>query len=297
MTERIRGQVAAVTGGARGIGRATAHALVAEGARVVIGDLDADLAARTAADLGPRCMGLRLDVTDAASFEGFVDAAERHFGPVGVLVNNAGIMFVGDFLEMDDATIDVQLAVNLKGVLLGMKLAGTRMRQRRHGHIVNIASVAGLAGAPGGTTYAATKHAVIGATSSLRGELRPYGVHVSAVCPAIVRTELGGGLGQLKIRAVEPEDVAAAVVRVLQTRRNVVTVPRWLAGLGAATAWLPSKAQEAITRSLGSDRALVEADPTARSAYERRARAAAPESSATLAPGGTNVANDEAASA
>ena len=296
MTERIRGQVIAVTGGARGIGRATAHALVAEGARVVIGDLDADLAARTAADLGPRCLGLRLDVTDAMSFGAFLDTAERDFGPVGVLVNNAGIMFVGDFLEMDDATIDVQLAVNLKGVLLGMKLAGARMRQRRNGHIVNIASVAGLAGAPGGTTYAATKHAVIGATSSLRGELRPHGVHVSAVCPAIVRTELGGGLGQLKIRAVEPEDVAGAVVRVLRTRRNVVTVPRWLAGLGAATAWLPSKAQEAITRSLGSDRALVEADAAARSAYEQRARAAA-RASATSAVGAVTTAADDVASA
>ena len=272
MAHAIQDQVVAITGAARGIGRATAAAMLAAGARVAIGDLDVELAHRAAAELGQRCRAYPLDVTDRVSFAAFLDAVEADLGPVDVLVNNAGIMFVGDFLEMDDHTVDLQIDVNLKGVLTGMKIAGARMRQRQAGHIVNLASVAGLTGAPGGTTYSATKHAVVGATASLRAELRSHGVHVSAVCPTVVRTELGGGLGTLKVPPVNPEDVAAAVVRVVQTRRNIVTVPRWMAGLGHAMSWLPSKAQEAITRALGSDRALAEADEVKRAEYEARAR-------------------------
>lgn len=272
MAERIRDRVVAVTGGARGIGRAIAEAMLAAGARVAIGDLDAGLARETADQLGPRCRASALDVCDRDSFAAFIAAVEADLGPLDVLVNNAGIMLVGDFLTMDDDTIDAQLDVNLRGVLTGMKLAGIGMRERRSGHIVNIASVAGLAGAPGGTTYSATKHAVVGATASLRGELRPYGVHVSAVCPTIVRTELGGGLGPMAVPPIMPADVGAAVVRVVRTKRNIVTVPRWMTGLGMAIAVLPSKGQEAITSKMGGARTLVEADPNRRAEYEQRAR-------------------------
>jgi NAD(P)-dependent dehydrogenase (short-subunit alcohol dehydrogenase family) len=274
MPERVQDHVVAITGAARGIGRATAEALLAAGARVAIGDLDVALAEATAAELGRGCRAYPLDVTDPVGFAAFLDAVEADLGPLDVLVGNAGIMFVGDFVAMDRATIDLQIAVNLTGVLTGMRLAGARMRERGSGHIVTIASVAGLVGAPGGTTYSATKHAVVGASASLRGELRPHGVHVSCVCPSIVRTELGGGLGALTVPPVEPADVAAAVVRILRTRRNLVTVPGWLNGLRAATSWLPSQVQEAINRSLGADRALAGADAAARAAYEARARRA-----------------------
>jgi NAD(P)-dependent dehydrogenase (short-subunit alcohol dehydrogenase family) len=268
----IQDQVVAITGAARGIGRATAEAMVAAGARVAMGDLDLSRAREAALSLGPRCHAYNLDVTDRASFAAFLDAAEADLGPVDVLVNNAGIMFVGDYPDMDDHTIDLQIDVNLKGALTGMKIAGARMRSRRSGHIVNVASLAGLTAAPGGTTYAATKHAVVGATASLRAELRAHGVHVSAVCPAVVRTELGGGLGTLKVPPVEPEDVAAAIIRVVRTRRNIITVPAYLTALGLAMGWLPSKAQEAIARALGSDRTLAEADAVKRAEYEQRAR-------------------------
>jgi NAD(P)-dependent dehydrogenase (short-subunit alcohol dehydrogenase family) len=274
----VRDRVVAITGAARGIGRATAEALVAAGARVAIGDLDHDLATATATEVGGGARAYALDVTDAASFGGFLDAVESDLGPVDVLVNNAGIMFVGEFLDMDDDTDHLQVAVNVHGVLLGMRLAGARMRERRRGHIVNIASMAGLVPAPGGVVYSATKHAVVGATDSLRAELRPHGVHVSAVCPSIVRTELGGGLGKLAVPPVEPEDVAAAVLRVLRTRRGRVLVPGWLSALRSGTAWLPLAAQETITRALGSDRALAQADPLHRADYEERARRAAPRS-------------------
>jgi NAD(P)-dependent dehydrogenase (short-subunit alcohol dehydrogenase family) len=274
VAQQISGLVVAVTGAARGIGLAIAEALIGAGARVAIGDLDGQLAESAANRLGPAARAYRVDVTDPASFEAFLDAAEGDLGDLDVLVNNAGIMFVGDFVAMDEDTMDLQIEVNLRGLLTGMRLAAARMRTRQRGHIVNIASMAGLVGAPGGVTYSATKHAVVGATAALRGELRPHGVHVSAVCPSIVRTELGGGLGSLAVPPVEPADVAAAVLRVLRTRRNIVTVPRWLGGLASATAWLPSKAQEAISRSLGSDRALAQADAAIRADYETRARGA-----------------------
>src|ERR687886_2135546 len=119
----LAGRVVAITGGARGIGRATAEALAREGARVAIGDLDADLARRTAEEIGPAATAFTLDVTDRASFEAFVDAVEADLGPVDVLVNNAGIMPLGPFLEEDDATAQRQININLHGVLYGMKLA------------------------------------------------------------------------------------------------------------------------------------------------------------------------------
>ncbi len=219
MVERIQGRVVAVTGAARGIGRAIAEALLAQGAQVAIGDLDLALAEEAAAALGHGCRVYPLDVTSTASFTAFLDAVEADLGPLDVLVNNAGIMFVGDFLDMDEQTVDLQIAVNLRGVL------------------------------------------------------RPHGVQVSAVCPSIVKTELGGGLGALTVPPVEPAHVAAAVVRVLRTRRNVVTVPGWLTVVQAAMSWLPSKAQEAITRAMGADRALTQADPVSRAPYEERARA------------------------
>jgi NAD(P)-dependent dehydrogenase (short-subunit alcohol dehydrogenase family) len=274
VTDRVRNRVVAVTGGARGIGHATAAALLAAGARVAIGDLDGELADRAAEALGRGCRGYALDVTDPASFDAFLDAVERDLGPLDVLVNNAGVMLVGDFLDMDQASDDVQVDVNLRGVLTGMRLAGRRMRERRTGHIVSIASMAGLVGAPGGLAYSATKHAVVGASAALRAELRSHDVTVSTVCPSIVRTELGGGLGSLAVPPVEPEDVARAVLRVLRTRRTLVAVPAWLLGLRAAVGWLPVSAQEGIARALGSDRALTEADPLARAAYEARARRA-----------------------
>jgi NAD(P)-dependent dehydrogenase (short-subunit alcohol dehydrogenase family) len=116
------GTVVAITGGARGIGRATAAAFVAAGAHVAIGDLDAY--GETAADLGPPAVGLPLDVTDRTSFRAFLDAAESELGPLDVLVNNAGIMPSGPFLDEDDAMTDRVLDVNLRGVLIGCKLAG-----------------------------------------------------------------------------------------------------------------------------------------------------------------------------
>jgi NAD(P)-dependent dehydrogenase (short-subunit alcohol dehydrogenase family) len=119
----LAGQVVAITGGARGIGRATAAALIRNGARVAIGDVDASLAERTAGELGRETLGLALDVTDRASFASFLDQVEERLGPLDVLINNAGIMPIGPFVEESDATAARMIDINLNGVIFGSKLA------------------------------------------------------------------------------------------------------------------------------------------------------------------------------
>ena len=176
----LGGQVVAITGGARGIGRATAAALIAQGARVAIGDIEASLAERTAQELGVGTVGLPLDVTDRASFDAFLQEVETRLGPLDVLINNAGIMPIGPFVEESDATAKRMIDINLHGVIYGSKLALERFLPRGRGHLVNIASMAGKSGIPGGATYCATKHAVVGLSETLRAELRDTSIDVSA---------------------------------------------------------------------------------------------------------------------
>src|SRR3712207_4381159 len=211
----LNGQVAAITGAARGIGKATAEAFVRQGMKVAIGDLDHAEAQRTAEALGSSAIAVDLNVTDPDSIERFLDETERQLGPLDVLVNNAGIMQLGRFWEEDDATAKRMVDINLHGVIWGTKKALTRMIPRNRGAIVNIASQAGLYGAPGGSTYSATKHGVVGLSEAVRGELRLDGhdIQVSYVCPVVVHTELGGGLPQTNgVKSVEPQDVAEAIV-------------------------------------------------------------------------------------
>ena len=118
---------------------------------------------------------MALDVTDRASFEAFLNQVETQFGPLDVLINNAGIMPVGPFVEETDATAQRLIDINLTGVLLGSKLALQRFIPRRRGHLVNIASTAGKSGFPGGVTYCATKHAVVGLSEAIRQEVPGWG--------------------------------------------------------------------------------------------------------------------------
>src|SRR5579875_1853308 len=216
----LAGQVVAITGGARGIGRATAAALIAQGARVAIGDIESDLAQRTAGELGAGTLGLGLDVTDRASFERFLGEVESRLGPLDVLINNAGIMPIGPFVQERDATARRLVDINLHGVIFGSKLALERFLARGRGHLVNIASSAGKVGFPGGATYCATKHAVVGISEAIRAELRGSAIEVSVVMPVVVRTELGSGLPETRaFKPVTPEEVAAEIVDALALPR------------------------------------------------------------------------------
>jgi NADP-dependent 3-hydroxy acid dehydrogenase YdfG len=272
----LAGRVVAITGGARGIGRATAEALAREGARVAIGDLDADVARRTAGEIGPAAAAFGLDVTDRASFEAFVDAVEAELGPVDVLVNNAGIMPLGPFVEEDDITARRLVDINVHGVLHGMKVVLPRFAARRSGHLVNIASAAGKGPYPGGATYCGTKHFVVGVTETVRGELRGSGVDVSVVMPVVVDTELASGVGTARgIPKIKPQEVAAAIVETLRRPRFDVYVPRSIGPLTALAAVVPRPVRELAMRALGADRVLW-VDGAARRGYELRAARSEP---------------------
>jgi NADP-dependent 3-hydroxy acid dehydrogenase YdfG len=268
----LTGKVAAITGGARGIGRATAQAFVREGMKVAIGDLDPSAAEKTAQELGGGTVAFELNVTERPSFEAFVDAAEEALGPLDVLVNNAGIMQIGPFLEEDDATARRQVDINVHGVLYGMKIVLPRFQSRGRGHLVNIASSAGKAGFPGGATYCGTKHFVVGASEAVRAELRETDIEVSCVMPGIVNTELASGLVQARgVKNVSPDDVAAEIVSALKSPRFDVFVPRSLGPINKVVGVLPRAGREGLARALKADRVLMEADPSARRDYELRA--------------------------
>ncbi len=275
----LAGQTAAITGAARGIGRATAEAFLRQGMKVAIGDVDLDAARQTAAELGPSTVALPLDVTERASFAAFVDGAEEQLGPLDVLVNNAGIMPLGRFFEEDDATAQRIMDINVHGVILGMKLALPRMVARGRGHVVNIASQAGKYGLPGGATYCASKAAVINLSRAVRKELRRTGVDISVISPVAVNTELGLGLSeprQRQFRKIEPHQVADAIVETLRVPRFDVHVPKQLLVSERVAALMPISLQDGLSRVTNADSVLSQVDSAARAGYELRAARSEP---------------------
>ena len=268
----LRGRVAAITGAARGIGRATAEAFVREGIKVAIGDLDVAEAQRTADQLGGGTIALELNVTDRASVERFLDETEAKLGPIDILVNNAGIMPLGPFEAEDDATAQRQIDININGVLYGMKAVLPRFRERGQGHLVNIASTAGKAGFPGGATYCGTKHFVVGVSEAVRAELRDTQIEISCVMPGVVNTELASGLQEARgVKNANPEDVAGEIVDALKQPRFDVFVPRSIGPINKVMGVLPRGGREAIARALKADQVLTNIDHNARRNYELRA--------------------------
>ncbi len=271
VSHSLAGQVVAITGGARGIGRATAAALIMQGARIAIGDIESELAEQAAAELGAGTIGLSLDVTDRASFERFLEQVEERVGALDVLINNAGIMPVGPFVQETDAMAARMIDINLHGVILGSKLALERFLPRRRGHLVNIASSAGKLGVPGGATYSATKHAVVGLSEAIRSEVLRSGVRVTVVMPVGVNTELYSGLAQPRgFRTAEPEDVAGAIVEALQSGRFEVYVPKSVGVTLRLKALVTTRMADLFTRAIRTDRVLLSADHSVRGVYEQR---------------------------
>lgn len=272
----LTGKSVAITGGAQGIGRATAAAFLRAGASVVVGDLDREQVERAAAELaldtGRKAVGVRVDVADPDAFDRFLGSAETALGGLDVVVNNAGIMPTGSFLAESDAVTDRQLAVNLGGVLTGTKLAGRRFAARGGGHIVNVASVLGLAGAPGVATYCATKFAVVGLGEALHQELAADAITVTTICPPFVNTQLISGLVpnwlSRQLAYVEPDDVARAIVTAVQRRRGgrLVVPAAGALSLRLLAAW-PEGARNRALRLMGSHDTMGAADAAARTAY------------------------------
>ncbi|HET7510423.1 MAG TPA: SDR family oxidoreductase [Solirubrobacterales bacterium] len=267
----LSGKVVAITGGARGIGKATAKALVAKGCRVAIGDLELELAEKTATEVGGGTVALPLDVTDRGSFEHFLDEAERQLGSLDAVINNAGIMPVTPFAEEAEDSIRRQVEINFIGLATGTQLAINRLRPRGSGYIVNIASQADKAGVPGIATYSGTKHAVVGLSEAVRAELRDTGIEVLCVMPTVVNTELTSGVGQKWVKPVEASDVANEIVDAMEVPRFDVFVPRANGILYRVLGPLPRSWREALARAMKVDKLMIEVDHGARRAYEERA--------------------------
>jgi NADP-dependent 3-hydroxy acid dehydrogenase YdfG len=274
----LAGKVVVITGGGRGIGAATARALVAKGAKVAIGDVDLETAERTAAELGGGTIAKRLDVTDRHAFTAFLDEVTTELGGLDVIVNNAGIMPLTPADEESDDSIFRQLELNLHAVIHGTKEGMVRFKRQNSGHIVNIASVAGKAGFPGGATYCATKHGVVGYSEAVRMELRGTGVEVSCVMPGIVDTELASGLQDARaVKKVTPEDVAAHIVGALEQPYFDVFVPKAAGTINRLMTPWPRSVREKIAVWLKADRVLLDAAHGAeRAAYEKRAAESTP---------------------
>src|SRR5436190_5129502 len=248
----ISGRTVAITGGARGLGLATAKELASRGARVAIGDLDGDLARVEAAALpgpGPHG-GYALDVTDPESFASFLDAAAE-LGPLDVMLNNAGIMPVRAYAEEDPVITRRQVEINVLGVMTGTRLALDRMLPRGRGHVVNVASAAGRVAVPGEAVYTATKHAIVGFDEALRVEVRGKGIEVSTIMPSLAATELASGMQPPRfVPMVNPEQVARAIARALERPKLEVIVPPCTTPLIRITRALPADWRDKVRHFL-----------------------------------------------
>ena len=268
----LTGISAAVTGGGHGIGRAIALRLAQSGARVAIGDVDHAAAEEVAREAGADAFGAALDIADRDAFAAFLDSAEERHGPLELMVNNAGIDWVGPFHEEPDEVTRREIDVNLFGATIGSKLALARMLPRGRGHLVNVASGVGRVPLPGSATYSATKHGVVGLTESLRLEYRGSGIAFTLVQPAQVETAMIDG--QARPRAlplITADDVADAVVGAIRRPRFEVWVPRSQGVSAKLAAILPRAVRDVLYRALGVTRIAGDTDQERRREYHRRA--------------------------
>ena len=270
----INGKVVAITGGARGIGLATATALHRLGAKVAIGDIDEVAVKEAGTEVGLDVYA-KLDVTDRESFEAFLDDVERRLGPVDVLINNAGICPAGSAVDESDELTARTIAINVFGVILGTKLAAARMVKRRKGHVINVASLAAITPMPGIATYCATKHAVLGYTDTVRLELRGTGVAFSSVMPTLTNTAMVDGVSSARgLRNAEPEDIAAGIVGLIAKPKPHLMVTK-AAGLTTLLMrnFAPRIVNEAVRRLIRADTIFSDGvDVDKRRDYEQRAR-------------------------
>ena len=210
MIGRVENKIALVTGGGSGLGRATVQALASEGAKVLVADLNLESAHETVtmvAETGGEASAFAMDVTVAAQVEAMVQMTVERYGRLDCAFNNAGIEGrVAPTAEYDEDVFDSVMAVNVKGVFLGLRHVLPVMLEQGSGTVVNSASIAGLVGAPGMPAYVASKHAVIGLTKVAAGEVSGAGVRVNAVCPGPIETRMIQGLAE-QINPKDPETV------------------------------------------------------------------------------------------
>ena len=259
------GKSAIVTGGAGGIGKGIVGALVREGARVWIADINEALAQQTAEEFrraGADVEAHAMDVTDRPAVEDLVERAWDHFGGLDMLFNNAGVAHFGDLLDMDDSAWQRTVDINIMGVIHGVRAAYPRMAKAGRGKIVNTASVAGLGPTPGLAIYSLSKHAVVGLSRSLYIEAEQYGVGVHVVCPGLVDTPMVDNAAYENLQREElqkgpierlpfatPEQVGKDVLKGVRKNKEVIITPRSAAIFTRLTRGLP-RIERAVGRLL-----------------------------------------------
>jgi len=268
----VAGAVVVVTGAARGIGFAVASRFASRGATVALGDLDGQAAREAAAAIGHRAYGYQLDVTAPESFRAFLDTVESDCGAIDILVNNAGIMPIGAFLDEPDEITRACFDVNAFAHMTAARIAAPRMIDRGRGHIVNVTSAAGKIHSAGLASYTASKHAATAFSRSLREELRPHGVSVTAVLPAAVNTQLVDGipLGILRIGVLSPRAVARRVESTVRRRPPLTGAPKGLTTLLTLANLIPERLWLAGRHIVNADRTMGPIDRTARAEYDAR---------------------------
>jgi 2-hydroxycyclohexanecarboxyl-CoA dehydrogenase len=236
----LSGRTAVVTGSGRGIGAAIANALAAAGAAVAVADLDEDAAQSTAAAIAKeqdaRTLGIRVDISDGASVRAAIARIEQELGAVDVLVNNAGIDKIEQFVDSTEETWDRLIAVNLKGTILVTRAVLDGMIERSYGRIISIASDAGRVGSSGEVVYSATKGGVIAFTKALARETATKGITLNCVCPGPTDTALLDQVAEASQRLYDslakavpmkriarPDDVAPAVVFLAGEQAGYIT--------------------------------------------------------------------------
>jgi NAD(P)-dependent dehydrogenase (short-subunit alcohol dehydrogenase family) len=230
-------RTAVVTGAGGGLGRAIALALAGRGFAVQVSDIDAEAAARTAAEIGASAHSTSLDVRDEAACRALAAAVVAESGSLDVWVNNAGVLTTGLAWEQDEATRGSMLAINATGTINGTVAALEQMVPAGAGHVINIVSLAGIVAAPGEVAYAASKHAAMAFTLGTLFDLRRAGhtgVELSAVCPDGIWTPMledklddPDAAGSFSGHLLTPEQVADAVGKLTEQPRPILILPRW----------------------------------------------------------------------
>lgn len=266
----LTGKVCLITGGARGIGLATAKRLKREGARIAISDVDIPAGNKIAKVEG--FLFVPCDVRNEQDWKTAVEMVEQKLGPVDCLINNAGIMPMGRFLDEPMSMSQTQLDINLLGVINGVRAVLPEMERRETGHIVNVASLAGVMGLPGAAVYCASKFGVVGFTESLAHEYRDSGIGFSVVMPSKVNTELASGTENASklVPAVEPEDVAEAICTAIQKNKLRISVPAMVDPLYQVFALLPQSIQKRGRTMIGDQMILTGLNKKAHASYENR---------------------------
>lgn len=241
--KNFKDKVVVITGAASGIGKSTAKAFAREGADLVIADNNAQTLEQAATEIqatGARVFAKQLDVSDKKQIESFADIVINERGHVDILVNNAGVGVGGPLLDTSIEDYEWIFSINYWGVLYGLKYFLPHMVARKYGHVVNIASGAGLCSIPAMSAYCSTKFAVVGLSETLRSEMRRFGIGVSTICPGIINTNIVAQSRmhlQKEIKASHatlvnfyrrfgwpPERVAKAILSAVRHNRSIVPV-------------------------------------------------------------------------